>query len=117
MRGVAEGNDVCSVTSGARRRRFPDFEAAVGHCQTLFFGQVCMETHLISRVLTAALLVAWLCIVVCRSRAVFITSSTVAVAILAANYNSRAWLEQPFEVHFFFGLALCAELAGGRSGD
>lgn len=66
-----------------------------------------METHLISRVLTAALLVAWLCIVVCRSRAVFITSSTVAVAILAANYNSRAWLEQPFEVHFFFGLALC----------
>ena len=65
-----------------------------------------MESHVVARLVMAALLAAWLCIVICRSRVVFITSGAVALALLGTNYHSREWLEQPFEVHYFFGIAL-----------
>ena len=70
-----------------------------------------------ARCLMVVLLLAWLAVVLCRSHIIFGVAFCTISTIIAMNYHTREWLEQPFEVHYFFGTALSFAARQVLAGD
>jgi len=90
---------LCGLGSGVGATAQPTLSGA-GH------GVDTATQYAQARCLLAVLLLAYLAVVLCRSHVIFGMAGCTISVILVMNYGSREWLEQPFEVHYFFGTAL-----------